>query len=76
MPTSEKRKHLLKQWALSVLAAIARSSQDRFLDYYRTVMPYLNFVVQLLASTPISNLDIHDPMRIQGLKVWKLDLLA
>ncbi|KAJ6316160.1 hypothetical protein OIU78_019438 [Salix suchowensis] len=27
-------------------------------------------VVQLLASTPISNLDIHDPMRIQGLKAW------
>ncbi|KAJ6412817.1 hypothetical protein OIU84_005796 [Salix udensis] len=105
----QKRKHLLKQWALLALAAIARSSQDRFLDYYRTVMPYLNFVrtkargesnglllsetiscmttiwtvigkdkfsddtqqvVQLLASTPISNLDIHDPVRIQGLKAW------
>uniref|UniRef100_A0A6N2ML64 Uncharacterized protein n=2 Tax=Salix viminalis TaxID=40686 RepID=A0A6N2ML64_SALVM len=26
--------------------------------------------VQLLASTPISNLDIHDPMIIQGLKAW------
>ncbi|KAJ6366091.1 hypothetical protein OIU77_002630 [Salix suchowensis] len=105
----QKGKQLLKQWALSALAAIARSSQDKFLDYYRTVMPYLNFVmtkargesnglllsetiscmtaiwmvigkdkfsddtqqvVQLLASTPISNLDIHDPMRIQGLKAW------
>ncbi|KAJ6683792.1 hypothetical protein OIU85_007484 [Salix viminalis] len=103
------RKQLLKQWALSALAAIAKSSQDRFLEYYRTVMPYLNFVmmkargesnglllsttiscmtaiwtvigkdkfsddtqqaVQLLASTPISNLDIHDPMIIQGLKAW------
>uniref|UniRef100_A0A6N2LUK1 Uncharacterized protein n=1 Tax=Salix viminalis TaxID=40686 RepID=A0A6N2LUK1_SALVM len=101
------RKQLLKQWALSALAAIAKSSQDRFLEYYRTIMPYLNFVmmkargesnglllsttiscmtaiwtvigkdkfsddtqqaVQLLASTPISNLDIHDPMIIQGLK--------
>ncbi|KAJ6425329.1 hypothetical protein OIU84_025990, partial [Salix udensis] len=106
MPTCEKGKQLLKQWALSALAAIAKSSQDRFLEYY---MPYLNFVimkargesnglllsatiscmtaiwtvigkdkfsddtqqaVQLLASTPISNLDIHDPMIIQGLKVW------
>ncbi|KAJ6412799.1 hypothetical protein OIU84_005780 [Salix udensis] len=105
----QKGKQLLKQWALSALAAIAKSSQDRFLDYYRTVMPYLNFVmmkargesnglllsatiscmtaiwtgivkdkfsddtqqaVQLLASTPISNLDIHDPVIIQGLRAW------
>ncbi|KAG5223377.1 importin [Salix suchowensis] len=41
----QKGKQLLKQWALSALAAIARSSQDKFLDYYRTVMPYLKFVM-------------------------------
>ncbi|KAJ6678041.1 hypothetical protein OIU85_008610 [Salix viminalis] len=108
----QKGKQLLKQWALSALAAIAKSSQDRFLEYYRTVMPYLKFVmtkakgesyglllsetiscmtaiwtvigkdkfsddtqqvVQVLASTPISNLDIHDPMRIQGLKILWAD---
>ncbi|KAJ6670221.1 hypothetical protein OIU85_027109, partial [Salix viminalis] len=40
-----KGKQLLKQWALSALAAIAKSSQDRFLEYYRTVMAYLNFVM-------------------------------
>eukprot|EP00258_Populus_trichocarpa_P045463 XP_024461482.1 importin-5 [Populus trichocarpa] len=105
----QKGKQLLKLWALSALAAIAKSSQDRFLEYYRTVMPYLKVVmtkaegesnskllsatvscitaiwtvfgkdkfgddtqqvVQLLVSTPISNLEIHDPMRIEGLRAW------
>ncbi|KAL9340486.1 hypothetical protein Peur_066705 [Populus x canadensis] len=105
----QKGKQLLKLWALSALAAIAKSSQDRFLEYYRTVMPYLKVVmtkaegesnskllsatvscitaiwmvfgkdkfgddtqqvVQLLVSTPISNLEIHDPMRIEVLRAW------
>ncbi|CAK7337885.1 unnamed protein product [Dovyalis caffra] len=104
----QKGKQLLKQWALSALAAIAKSSQDQFLKYYRAVMPYLKVVmmkakgesngmllsatvacitvvwtvvgkekfgddtqqvVELLVSAPISNLEIHDPMRIERLKL-------
>ncbi|KAJ6683793.1 hypothetical protein OIU85_007485 [Salix viminalis] len=105
--------NMLEPYLDEIISKLLRCLQQllghhRFLDYYRTVMPYLNFVrtkargesnglllsetisfmttiwtvigkdkfnddtqqvVQLLASTPISNLDIHDPMRIQGLKI-------
>ncbi|KAB5548095.1 hypothetical protein DKX38_011501 [Salix brachista] len=95
--------NMLEPYLDEIISKLLKCLQDRFLEYYRTVMPYLKFVmtkaqgesyglllsatiscmtaiwigkdkfsddtqqvVQVLASTPISNLDIHDPMRIQG----------